>query len=596
MRRQRVWATSAINRVRDARASTGDHPSRRNHADANHGATHMDGPLTAASPADAGAARAVSRAPRSNAILFAVLAIGVAMRVWQYASDMSLWFDELSVARNLHERSLTDLMLQPLGYDQVAPLGFLAAEKMSAIVLGSSDLAMRLFPFLCGIAAFFLFWRLATQALNPGAAIIALAVFAIGPAFIRYSAELKQYGVDVLATIALTLMALELRATTPTTTRCVVAGCVGFVVAWFSQAAVLVMAGVGAVLVICWLAQRNAATLRPVIITVPIWAAASLTALVVSRHHVAPETLAFMQQFWTGRQGFFPAPFSAGGTLLWIWKQIVDLFGIMMGYPWPMVYAGLTVIGFVTLWRQRHDVSLLLLGPIAVTLLATAAHQYPFRTRVVMFLLPNLVLSAAAGIDWLRARAAAARPVLGAAVATAFLALPVYAIWRTPPPYYTERFKPVFAYVQARHQPGDAVYVFSYAYEAVDRYGARYGIPLGTYVLGVCDEREIRPYLQDVDRFRGVPRLWVISGSVPDFRVPRQTVGRYLRSIGVRRDSIVLPSRSPIDPVSAELFDLSDTVRLMSATAATFPVPSLGQGLRPICHDWIRPTSRLPAP
>ena len=558
----------------------------------------MDGPLTAASRADVGAANAVSRpSPRRDAILVAVLAIGVAMRVWQYAADVSLWFDELSVARNLHDRSLAALMLRPLGYDQVAPLGFLAVEKMSAMILGSSDLGLRLFPFLCGIAALFLFWRLATHALDRGAAIIALAVFAIGPAFVRYSAELKQYGVDVLATIALTLIALELRTSTPTTRRCVVAGCAGLVVAWFSQTAVLVMAGLGAVLVICWLAQRDSTTLRPVIITVPIWTAASLAALVVSRHHVAPETLAFMQQFWTQRQGFFPAPFSAGGSLVWIWKQIVDLFGTMMVYPWPVVYAGVaTIIGFVVLWRQRRDVSLFLLGPVVMTLLATAAHQYPFRNRVVTFLLPNLVLSAAAAIDWLRVRAAAARPVLGAAVATAFLALPVYAIWRTPPPYYTERFKPVFAYVQARHQPGDAVYVFSYAYEAVDRYGARYGIPAGTYVLGVCDEREIRPYLQDVDRFRRVSRLWVISGSVPDFRVPRQTVGRYLRSIGVRRDSIVLPSRSPIDPVSAELFDLSDTVRLLSASAATFPVPSLGQGLRPICHDWIRPTSTRPAP
>ena len=187
--------------------------------------------------------------------------------------------------------------------------------------------------------------------------------------------------------------------------------------------------------------------------------------------------------------------------------------------------------------------SLLLLGPIATTFLATAVHQYPFRTRLVMFLLPSLVLSAAAAIDWLRVRATAIRPALGAAVITALLALPVYALWRAPPPYYTERFKPVFAYVQTHRQPGDAVYVFSYAYEAVDRYGSRYGIPAGTYVLGVCDERDLRPYLQDVDQFRGVPRLWVIRASVPDFRVPRQTIGRYLRSIGVRRDSIVFVLR-----------------------------------------------------
>jgi hypothetical protein len=528
---------------------------------------------------------------RRNNVVVALVAIGAALRVWQYAADMSMWFDEFSVARNLHERSLAALMLHPLGYDQIAPLGFLAVEKMSALVLGPSDLALRLFPFLCAIAALFVFRRLATRALDPGAAIIALALFAIGPAFIRYSAELKQYGVDVLAAIVLTLVVLELRASPPSTRRCIAAGCVGLVIVWFSQVAVLVMSGLGAALLICWLLQRDPTTLRLVIITVPIWAVASLAAVVVARHHAAPETLAFMQQFWTQRQGFFPVPFSVGGTVVWIWKQIVDLFGVMMMYPWPVVYAVLTVVGFVTLWRQRRAVSLLLLGPVAMTFLATAAHQYPFRTRLETFLLPGLLLSDAAAIDWLRLRALAIRPAIGRAITTALLVLPVFALWRTPPPYYTERFKPVFAYVQGRRQPGDAVYVFSYAYEAVDRYGSRYGIPAGTYVLGVCDEGDLRPFLQDVDQFRGLPRLWVISASVPDFRVARQTIGRYLRSIGVRRDSIVVPGRAPIDPVSAELYDLSDTARLRSESAAAFPVPPpISQPLHPICHDWIRPT------
>jgi dolichyl-phosphate-mannose-protein mannosyltransferase len=532
---------------------------------------------------------------RDTAILVALLVVGVALRVWQYAADTSMWFDELSIARNVHERSFATLMLHPLGYDQVAPLGFLALVKASAALLGPSDLALRVVPFLCGIAALFLFYRLATRTLAPSGAIIAVALFALGPAFIRYTGELKQYGVDILATIALTLVTLGLLDRTVTVRRCVVAGCVGGALVWFSQAAILIMAGLGAVLVIRWLSWRGPETRLLVRITVPIWAAASLAALVVSRRHVTPETLAFMHAFWSGRGGFLPTPFSASGTVLWFWRQIVDLFGIMMGYPWPAVYAVLTLAGFVILWRQRRDVALVLLGPLAATLLATVANQYPFRTRVVVFLMPSLVLSAAAAIDWLRLRAAAVTPALGSTVGVALLAIPVYALWLTPPPYYTEGFKPVLAYVQAHHQRGDAVYVFSNAYEAIDRYGPRYGIPVGTYIVGICDEREIRPYLQDVDRFRGARRLWVIGASVPEFRPPRQAIGRYLKTIGTRRDSIVVPSRPPIDPVSADLYDLSDPSRLRSATAATFAVPPIGDR-HPICHAWIRPTPTHPAP
>jgi 4-amino-4-deoxy-L-arabinose transferase-like glycosyltransferase len=154
-------------------------------------------------------------------MVLVLLAIGIGLRIWQYAADMSFWFDELSVARNIHERSLGVLLSQPLDYVQVAPVGFLALEKISTVVLGPSDLALRVVPLLCGIAALFLFWRLATRMLAPRAATIALALFAIGPVFIRYAAEVKQYGVDVLVAIGLTVIAFDLERRSPSTRRCV---------------------------------------------------------------------------------------------------------------------------------------------------------------------------------------------------------------------------------------------------------------------------------------------------------------------------------------------------------------------------------------
>ena len=37
--------------------------------------------------------------------LLALLGLGAALRIFQYASDTSLWFDELSIARNVTHRS-----------------------------------------------------------------------------------------------------------------------------------------------------------------------------------------------------------------------------------------------------------------------------------------------------------------------------------------------------------------------------------------------------------------------------------------------------------------------------------------------------------
>ena len=130
----------------------------------------------------------------SKRTVVALVAVGVALRVWQYAADQSLWFDELSIARNVLGRSLTDLVREPLAYDQIAPIGYMALVKLSASLLfGPSDLALRLPSLLAGILALILCWRLAEEALDGVAVPIAVGLFAIAIPMVRYSAELKQY-------------------------------------------------------------------------------------------------------------------------------------------------------------------------------------------------------------------------------------------------------------------------------------------------------------------------------------------------------------------------------------------------------------------
>src|SRR5450432_1767977 len=68
-------------------------------------------------------------------ILTALVALGIALRLWQYLADLSMWFDELSIARNITERSFAQLLGQPLAFTQTAPLGFLAALDVAVILV-----------------------------------------------------------------------------------------------------------------------------------------------------------------------------------------------------------------------------------------------------------------------------------------------------------------------------------------------------------------------------------------------------------------------------------------------------------------------------
>jgi hypothetical protein len=526
--------------------------------------------------------------PRTERILWALVVIGVGLRVWQYLADTSMWFDELSIARNITERSLAQLLTQPLGFEQTAPLGFLAMLKLSSMLFGTSDMSLRVFPFLCGIASVFVFWRVATRTLNGSAVPIAVALFSLSPPLIRYTVELKQYGCDALVILLLTLIALNLCARTPTVRECVRAGFLGAFTVLFSQTAVLVLAGIGAALTLRFALRHRELPRRIVLVTVPIWACAAAIGLFIARRFMTVHTMEFMHWFWRTRLGFLPLPTSAMGFAIWTRDRFTQFFDAMSGYPLPYIYTVLMVAGFVVLWRRR-DVALILLGPVLVTFAAAVAQQYPYRMRVVLFLLPSLLIAAAAAAGWIVDRLYTMNRPLGAAFAVAAIAPPVLAIAFRPPPYVAEPFKPVLAYVQAHRQPGDRVYVYTNAYEAISRYGALYGMPIGTYDAGVCDEHSTGPFLVDVDRYRGAQRLWVIGSSVPDFRQARQAIGKYLRTIGVARDSFQRVSVAPLDPVGAELFDLSDTIRLKSASAAALSVKA--DTLHPLCFDWVYPTS-----
>ena len=114
--------------------------------------------------------------------------------------------DEAAVGINILDRDYRGL-LQPLGYGQVAPIGFLWSERAVYQVLGMSELAMRLLPTLAGTAALFVPARWAKVVASPLAAVIAVGILAVGNYPVFRCVELKPYAGDLLASMALLYLA-----------------------------------------------------------------------------------------------------------------------------------------------------------------------------------------------------------------------------------------------------------------------------------------------------------------------------------------------------------------------------------------------------
>lgn len=514
-----------------------------------------------------------------------IIVLGLALRVWQYAFDNTLWLDEIALTRNIVGLSLHDLLLRPLSFDQVAPRGFLLLEKLASLVFGPSELALRLVPFVISIVGLLLFARLAHRLLGDTAALFAMFAYAIAIPLVRYSAEVKQYGLDATATTALLLLALGLLNAVPSRRRLWASGFAGVAIVWFSQTAVIVLAGLGLALGIRWLMARDRVTLQPLLVTVPLWAIAALLAVAAGIDSMTPSTKQFMTNFWDG--GFFPWPASLATDARWLWTRLTELFAdrSLLRYRWPTPYLALATLGVAAIWRRRSVHGWLLAGPPAMGLLAAVAHQYPLNGRVNLYLVPILLLAVAAGADQVRRTLGRYSRHVGLAAMFACLAGPVATVVATPPPFVIENYRPLYSHLRDNRRAGDSVYVQWMALSGAIYYGPRYGLQRSEWRKGICNGVDVRPFIRDLDRYRGVARLWVVSPGLRPFRTVQAAQQGYLSTIGVRRDSVFVPSLTHL-PLELDLYDLSDTVRLKAADAETFPVQPMPTDPAPGCRDW----------
>jgi len=522
-------------------------------------------------------------APRTLTIL---VLIGVILRFWAYLADTALYLDEILLSYSILNLPLADLLTRPLPLDQVAPLGFLLVERCSVTIFGQNEFALRLFPFVCAIVSLILFRRLAERVLTGVGPTVALFVFAIGFPFIRYAVVVKQYELDVMAAILLMLIAFNLRERRATTKRLLLFGLVGFAVISLSQASVLVMAGLGFAFAVDWLMSRDENALRALLFTVPLWAAASVLAVIIGVRSMTPSTRTFMDDFWAG--GFIPLPFRGASALHWFWESLTSLFSdlTLLRYRWPGVFVVVALVGVIVLWRRSRSVALFLLCQFTIAIVAAVAQQYPLRGRLTLWLLPAALLAIAAGAEWIRTRADSLHAIVGAIFLVALLVPSVIALAEAPPPYEIEHHKDFLSYLQKNRRPGDIVYVFPLPSIGVRFYGPRFGLQRSDWIASVCDRNETRAYIKDVDRFRGAPRLWILTGGSRPFRFARAAVLQYLGAIGKRTDLLSLPS-STYGSVTLELYNLSDPTRLSQVDAETFPAPPMATDPRPGCREWV---------
>jgi len=528
-------------------------------------------------------------------ITWAVIALGVVLRCISYTRRSILWIDEAATARNILERSLSDLLTVPLDYGQAAPKGFLLLEWLITRAFGTSDLAFRFVPFVSGIVSLFLFAAIARRLLTPSGALAALLFFSVGYWFLLYSSDTHPYGLDLALSLAALLLCIDLRRLAYPARRVWAAGIFGAVAVWFSNAALVAFFGLGAALgAVAWRERGWRAALRELWPIAAMWSVSAAAAAWVAVHSIFPTTREYFDWLW--RFGMVPVPRSPGAVRwLWdTWRVQLSLFhGWSVENPvWTSLYVALALLGFVSLLMRRTGEAVLAASIVAAYVVLSMARQYPYDGRFVVASIAVFVLGIGesigrlAGAEWGRGRA------VPRVLAVLLCVPPIYRIIAFPPPYQFTVVGSYLAQVRDRWRSGDIVYTtYGRSFELLHS-AQRFGLRPQDYILGPCDYSDPRRSLRAADALRGRRRAWVIVGSGRYF--PLSPEYGYLRTIGVRRDSlpIRLPGSfrfgppAPFDIETAYLFDLSDTTRLARATADTYVLSPLLRPVRGEASKW----------
>ena len=327
-----------------------------------------------------------------------LLAIGIGLRMVRFMDQRPLWLDEAMLSLNVLRRSPIGL-LQPLDRVQMSPLGFLWSEWLVTRLAGYSEHALRFLPMMAGVLGLMAFAHLARRLLEPLTALIATALAALSPLLIYYSAEVKSYGFDFLASVLLMQTTLSLAASPVRAAwlRWALAAAFG---ALFSTAAPLFVAGSALALVAAAPLRRNPRA-WVAIIAAGTPAALIFLAQFFTIYH-SSRTTAFMQLFWTESfldlrsPGAVPQILHAARDL---WAEV--LFGQDMIESLPRktmtVLLASSAVGLAALGTTGPVTPVLLLAPALFAGVASFAKLWPITPRLLLFVAPTILLTVPQG-------------------------------------------------------------------------------------------------------------------------------------------------------------------------------------------------------
>ncbi len=347
-----------------------------------------------------------------NPIIFYGIFIGtgILIRLFHFFYNRSLWMDEVYLSSSLIKMNYAELATRTLDYQQKAPIGFLWIVRTFVNLLGTSEMALRLFSLISGIGSLFLFIPVAKYFLRPLGVIIGIAILALAPPLIFHSVEIKQYETELFATLLIFYIYIRYHEQ-KSWTSLLSWGICGAAIVWFSYSSVFILAGIAAGISCRNLYHKNWNLFFRQSIPFLLWLAGFVINYLLFTHkHAESKWIVFWFDFY---HNFMPLPPVNAGDLRWYPAALYHLIDYPLGLNWKFYTGNVMALKFLLkapwlplislfygIWlfyKERKDFLILLL-PFLFVFLASGLKLYPLNERFWVFICPLLILFIARGI------------------------------------------------------------------------------------------------------------------------------------------------------------------------------------------------------
>jgi len=386
---------------------------------------------------------------------------------------------------------------------QSYPVLFITALKLSKVLFGYSEYALRVFVLAASFLSLWLFFEVARLFLPGPWALLALTFFCISRDLIYSSIELKPAAFDILSVLVFTWMIAAGAPSAWSRKKLIGFAAAGFILVFLSIAGIIFMLSAVSCLMIYWYIskdRKSAGRLALILITLTL--AAGMYYLFSLQYIREASSL---RAYWSS--SFFPLEDGPMVQYQWVVVAFKRLFGKFLQYP-AFLSAALFVIGLGAVWLKDKAQFIVLSVPILAAVATSAIKAYPFDGRAIFFLVPFVIVALVHGIR-VAVEHSAMKRAAAAILVTSMLLAPAYAsaqqfLEHSGP----EEIKPVLYYLEHHYQEGDAVFVYEGSSHAYSYYSKLYNFDAPPTVIGRKDfDAAWEEYFRDR---QGTGRAWVI--------------------------------------------------------------------------------------